>query len=93
MVVRVGINGFGRIGRLVLRAGWKIPGIKFSHINEIKGGTRCAAHLLEFDSIHGQFNHKIYHSKNKVMIDEVEVAFSEFSNPAEVGWKSANLFA
>lgn len=55
MGVGIGINGFGRIGRLVLRAAWGWPELEFRHINEIKGGTTAAAHLLEFDSVHGRW--------------------------------------
>ncbi|MEO0491012.1 MAG: glyceraldehyde 3-phosphate dehydrogenase NAD-binding domain-containing protein, partial [Cyanobacteria bacterium J06659_2] len=50
MGAKVAINGFGRIGRLVLRAAWHWPELDFVHINEIKGGTAAAAHLLKFDS-------------------------------------------
>ncbi|MCY7279233.1 MAG: type I glyceraldehyde-3-phosphate dehydrogenase, partial [Phormidesmis sp. CAN_BIN44] len=49
MTVRVGINGFGRIGRLDLRAAWGWSDIEFVHINEVKGGAVTAAHLLKFD--------------------------------------------
>src|SRR5262249_50702002 len=55
MAVRVGINGFGRMGRLALRAAWDWPDIEFAHINEIKGGPEAAAYLLKFDSVHGQW--------------------------------------
>lgn len=46
MAVRVGINGFGRIGRLALRAAWGWPELEFAHINEIGGDAAVAAHLL-----------------------------------------------
>ena len=46
MSVKVGINGFGRIGQLALRATWGWPELKFVHINEVKGGAETAAHLL-----------------------------------------------
>ena len=54
MVIRVGINGFGRMGKLALRAGWSSAELEFVHINEIQGDAACHAHLLEFDSIHGR---------------------------------------
>lgn len=53
--MRVGINGFGRMGRLLLRAAWDWPDLEFAHINEIKGGPQTAAHLLKFDSVHGRW--------------------------------------
>ena len=46
MAVNIGINGFGRIGRLALRAAWDWPEVNFLHINEVKGGPTTAAHLL-----------------------------------------------
>ena len=60
MSARVGINGFGRMGRLVLRAA-RDQGLElnFVHINEIKGGPKTAAHLLEFDSVHGRWRRPI----------------------------------
>jgi hypothetical protein len=54
MAIRVGINGFGSMGRLALRAAWGRPGVEFVHINEVAGGPETAAHLLTFDSVHGR---------------------------------------
>ena len=51
--MKIGINGFGRIGRLVFRALWDRADIEITHINEIAGDSNAAAHLLEFDSVHG----------------------------------------
>ena len=64
MAVRIGINGFGRIGRLAARTFWErapefnVSGdlMKIVHINEINGDVETAAHLLKFDSIHGRSN-------------------------------------
>ena len=58
MAVRVGINGFGRMGRLALRAGWGRSDLEFVHVNELKGDAGTAAHLLEFDSVHGRWAHE-----------------------------------
>ena len=56
MSVRVGINGFGRMGRLGLRAAWNNSLLDFSHINEISCDARTSAHLLKFDSVHGTWD-------------------------------------
>ena len=53
-MIRIGINGFGRMGRLVFRAGWDCADVSVVHVNEINGGPSTAAHLLEFDSVHGR---------------------------------------
>ena len=56
---RVGINGFGRVGRLALRAAWGWPELSFGHINELAGDASTAAHLLTFDSIHGRWSEDV----------------------------------
>ena len=58
MTVRIGINGFGRMGRLALRAAWGWPGLEIVHINEVAGDAATAAHLLNFDSVHGRWAHE-----------------------------------
>lgn len=87
MTVRVGINGFGRIGRLAVRAGWGCPEIEFVHINEIKGGVEAAAHLLKFDSVHGKWAKEVTSVENRVVIDDKALTFSEYSQPGEVPWE------
>ena len=56
MSARIGINGFGRMGRLALRAAWDWPELEFRHVNELNGDAATAAHLLEFDSVHGRWS-------------------------------------
>ena len=55
MTTRIGINGFGRMGRLVVRALRHQPELELVHVNEHKGGVATAAHLLEFDTVHGRY--------------------------------------
>ena len=57
MTIRIGINGFGRMGRLVMRAARHWHDIQFVHINEPAGDATSLAHLLEFDSVHGRWDH------------------------------------
>ena len=89
MTVKIAINGFGRMGRLVLRAGWDTPGVEFVHINEIKGGPACAAHLLEFDTVHGHWDHVISSDEASVTIDGQRLGFSEAPDPGAFDWKDA----
>ncbi|MFN4065835.1 MAG: ArsJ-associated glyceraldehyde-3-phosphate dehydrogenase [Thermosynechococcus sp.] len=91
MGVGIGINGFGRIGRLVLRAAWGWPELDFRHINEIKGGTTAAAHLLEFDSVHGRWPQSIQAKEGAISINDQIVSFSEAKNPAEVPWQERGV--
>ncbi|MFN3679058.1 ArsJ-associated glyceraldehyde-3-phosphate dehydrogenase [Thermosynechococcus sp.] len=91
MGVGIGINGFGRIGRLVLRAAWGWPELDFRHINEIKGGTTAAAHLLEFDSVHGRWPQSIQAKEGAISINDQIISFSEAKNPAEVPWQERGV--
>ncbi|MFG6101371.1 ArsJ-associated glyceraldehyde-3-phosphate dehydrogenase [Leptothoe sp. EHU-05/26/07-4] len=84
-MVRIGINGFGRIGRLVLRAAW--PQLDIVHINEITGGTVAAAHLLKFDSVHGRWTPDVEAAGcDRILIDTKSVTFSDHATPGEVPW-------
>lgn len=91
MVVRLGINGFGRMGRLALRAGWDTPGIEFAHINEVKGGPQVAAHLLEFDSVHGRWDRQPGATEEALAIDNTEIAFTDAATPDAVDWSEAGV--
>lgn len=86
MTVRVGINGFGRMGKLGLRAGWKREGLEFVHINEIKGDAACHAHLLEFDSIQGRWDQNIFFDDNSISIHGHTLGFSSQFFPEDVNW-------
>jgi len=91
MKVRVGINGFGRIGRLALRAGWEEPELEFVHINELKGGAATAAHLLKFDSVHGRWAPEVEAEGDRVCIHGKYLSFSEYATPAEVPWEDLGV--
>lgn len=86
MTVRVGINGFGRMGRLVLRAGWQSSGLSFVHINETKGGSEVAAHLLKFDSVHGRWPLDVREDAKQICIEGQHLSFSECAAPGDVPW-------
>ncbi len=84
-MAKIAINGFGRIGRLVLRAAW--PHLDVVHINEVTGGAVTAAHLLKFDSIHGRWGPEVEAvDDERMLIDGKSVSFSDHSTPREVPW-------
>jgi glyceraldehyde 3-phosphate dehydrogenase len=89
--MRVGINGFGRMGRLGFRAAWDWPEFEIVHINEVKGGSECAAHLLEFDSVHGRWNRAIGFDDNSLTVAGKKVSFSEFKAPGDVPWRALGV--
>src|SRR5579863_2890122 len=96
--MRIGINGMGRIGRLALRAamGGMYRGqddpragnrLDVVHVNEIKGGAATAAHLLEFDSVHGRWRENFGVEDNRaILIGNRRIGFSEAAEPASVAW-------
>jgi glyceraldehyde 3-phosphate dehydrogenase len=86
MSIRVGINGFGRMGRLALRVALDCPDYDIVHINEIAGGPRTAAHLLEFDSVHGRWRRDIQHTEDAIQVDGQRISFSEYVSPSEINW-------
>lgn len=91
MSIRIGINGFGRMGRLALRAAWDWPELDIVHINEVKGGAECAAHLLEFDSVHGRWSRQIGHAADAILVDGRRIGFSEHKSPGDVPWDEVGV--
>jgi glyceraldehyde-3-phosphate dehydrogenase (arsenate-transferring) len=89
--MRVGINGFGRMGRLVLRAAWGWPDLEFVHINEVKGGPETAAHLLKYDSVHGRWPRQVTAGGGKICIDGQRIGFSAHAAPGDVPWKDFGI--
>jgi glyceraldehyde 3-phosphate dehydrogenase len=91
VTTRIGINGFGRMGRLALRAAWGWPELEIVHINEVKGGSEVAAHLLTFDSVHGRWAHDVTANGAGIAIDGKELGFTSHATPAEVNWKARGV--
>ncbi|MGA7760670.1 MAG: ArsJ-associated glyceraldehyde-3-phosphate dehydrogenase [Candidatus Binataceae bacterium] len=91
MPVRIGINGFGRMGRLALRAAFDNSQIQIVHINELKGGPETAAHLLEFDSVHGRWRVPIAAEAHGLKINGDRLAYSNFNAPGDVPWDEAGV--
>ncbi len=86
MSARVGINGFGRIGRLALRAAWDWPELVFAQINELKGDPETAAHLLTFDSIHGRWSEDVRGENGVLAIKGSTIGYSAAAEPGDVAW-------
>ena len=89
--MRVGINGFGRIGRLVFRALWGRSDIELVHINERAGDAATAAHLLEFDSVHGRWNKAVAASGGGLQVESQAISYSQASDPAAVPWQELGV--
>ena len=91
MSIRIGINGFGRMGRLAMRAAWGWPDIEFVHVNEVKGGPAAAAHLLAFDSVHGRWARATAAAEGAFTVDGQRVSFSEHAKPGDVPWRDLGV--
>jgi glyceraldehyde 3-phosphate dehydrogenase len=94
MSIRVAVNGFGRMGRLVLRAALDRPDLSdlsFVAVNEIAGGAETAAHLLEFDTVHGRWPHAVSGQDGRLEIDGHSLAFSEAARPADIPWRGDDV--
>ena len=76
MKKRIAINGFGRMGRLGLRAGWDHSTYQISRVNELHGGPDTGAHLLEFDTVHGRWNRDISHDDTSITVDGKRIHYS-----------------
>ncbi|MEH2467731.1 type I glyceraldehyde-3-phosphate dehydrogenase [Nostoc sp.] len=83
--LKVGINGFGRIGRLVLRAGIDNPNIEFVGINDLVPPDNLA-YLLKYDSTHGKLKHKVEAKEDGILIDGHFIPCVSVRNPAELPW-------
>lgn len=87
MSIRIGINGFGRMGRLALRVAWDWPELDIVHINEVAGDAGTAAHLLEFDSVHGRWPRQIgTDGEAALLIEGRRIGWSRHGSIAETPW-------
>jgi len=83
---RIGINGFGRMGRLALRAAWGRRELEFVHVNDAGGDAATAAHLLTFDSVHGRWENDISGAGDTLSVAGTSIGWSKASAPGEVAW-------
>ena len=89
MAIKIGINGLGRIGRMIIRSLIESNNkkIEIKHINS-RSSAKVVASLLKYDSIHGKFNCKIKHEDNYLNINDKKITFSQHSNLNEIKWKN-----
>lgn len=90
MVVRVGINGFGRIGRVVMRAALRQKDIEVAHINDLTD-TKTLAHLLKYDSVHGVLAADVQAKEGAIIVDGKEITVSAVRDPKELPWGEKNI--
>jgi glyceraldehyde 3-phosphate dehydrogenase len=88
--VKVAINGFGRIGRLVYRQIYKLDGIDVVAINDLTS-PKVLAHLLKYDSAQGRFDAEVKSTENSILVNGDEVKIYAQKNPAEIPWKQHDV--
>src|SRR5687768_4784951 len=88
--VKVAINGFGRIGRLVYRQIYKMEGIEVVAINDLTS-PKVLAHLLKYDTAQGRFGADVKATDNSIVVNGEEVKIYAQKNPAEIAWKSHDV--
>ncbi|EJL6950312.1 glyceraldehyde-3-phosphate dehydrogenase, partial [Vibrio cholerae] len=91
MSIKVGINGFGRIGRLALRASFDWPEIEFVQINDVAGDAATLAHLLEFDSVQGRWHREVASEGNSIVINGKTIATSQEKAIDAVDWSGCDV--
>jgi len=88
--VKVAINGFGRIGRLVYRQVYKMEGIDVVAINDLTS-PKVLAHLLKYDSAQGRFDQDVKATENSIIVNGDEIKIYTQKNPAEIPWKDHDV--
>jgi len=88
--IKIGINGFGRIGRNLFRLLINHPRIEVVAVNDI-ANTKTLAHLLKYDSIHGVLHDKITHSEREITVAGKSVRFSSEKNIDKISWKNVDV--
>ena len=91
MTIRTGINGFGRMGRLTLRAAWGNPYIAFVRINDPGGDAATFAHLLNFDSVHGRWGREAAADGDAIAIDGVRIPLVRNREIAATDWSDCDV--
>ncbi len=87
MSIKLAINGFGRIGRVVFRASLKHPDLEVVAINDLTDPATMA-HLLTYDSVHGKLDAEVTHSENSISVNGRAISVTAIKDPAQLPWKS-----
>ncbi len=91
MTIKVGINGFGRMGRLSMRAAFDWDDVEIVHINDPAGNAETFAHLMTFDSVHGKWHHEASHNDNAIIINGKEIGFSQNTKTQDTDWSQCDV--
>lgn len=91
MTIKVGINGFGRMGRLTLRAALEWPEVEFIKVNDVAGDAKTHAHLFEFDSVHGRLVHSVTANENSFSVGKHTIAVTNNKTISDTDWSDCDV--
>ena len=93
MTIKIGINGFGRMGRLSLRAAWNWDNFEIVQVNEVAGDASTAAHLLKYDSVHGTWDEDIHSGEDgsSIVIGRRSISYSQNKSIEETDWSAVDM--
>jgi glyceraldehyde 3-phosphate dehydrogenase len=91
MTIKVGINGFGRMGRLSMRAAFDWDEIEIVHINDPGGNAETFAHLMTFDSVHGRWHHEAKHDVDSIVVNGKKIAFTQNKVTEATDWSQCDV--
>ncbi|PJE54006.1 ArsJ-associated glyceraldehyde-3-phosphate dehydrogenase [Marinomonas sp. BSi20584] len=91
MTIKVGINGFGRMGRLSFRAAFDWDDVEFVQINDLKGDAATLAHLVNFDSVHGRWHNEASSEGNNIIVNGKTITCTQNRTLAETDWSQCDV--
>jgi len=91
MTIKIGINGFGRMGRLSMRAVYDNDDIEIVHINDPAGDAKTLAHLLTFDSVHGRWHHEANHEGDAIVIEDKKIPCTGNIATQDTDWSKCDV--
>lgn len=91
MTIKIGINGFGRMGRLSMRAAFDWDDIEIIHINDPAGNAETLAHLMTFDSIHGRWHHEATHDGDNMIVNGKAIPCTQKVATSDLDWSQCDV--
>jgi glyceraldehyde 3-phosphate dehydrogenase len=91
MTIKIGINGFGRMGRLIMRTAFDWPEVEFIQVNDVAGDAATLAHLINFDSVHGRWLLNAKADNNQMIINDQQIVMSQNKVISDTDWSACDI--
>ncbi len=89
--MKIGINGFGRMGRLVMRVAYNWDDVEFVHINDPAGNAETLAHLMNFDSVHGRWENEARFDESSILVGDHRISVTNNNTIEETDWSACDV--